>query len=86
MTRTNTNPYIEQGILDDCDNDFNIVSHIRTLVNEGIHYCKKHKDMGALAYNDHLFDDVINKLDSILADHVSPVQNQIEEGFTHHER
>ena len=80
----NRNPYIEQGIIQDCDNDFNLVAQMRAIIHEGINFAKKHQDQGAMAFNDHFFEDMIEKLDDILADTLAPVQDQIEQGLDYH--
>ena len=35
-------------------------------------------------YNDHFFEDMIEKLDDVLADTLAPVQDQIEQGLDYH--
>jgi|LUMI01.1.fsa_nt_gb hypothetical protein len=80
----NRNPYIEQGIIQDCDNDYHLVAQMRTLMHDAINFAKKHQDQGAMAYNDHFFEDMIEKLDDVLADTLAPVQDQIEQGLDYH--
>ena len=40
----------------------------------------KYKDQGALAYNDDVLADMLDKLDDINATIISPVENQLREG------
>ena len=47
-------------------------------------YIEQGIDQGAMAYNDHFFEDMIEKLDDVLADTLAPVQDQIEQGLDYH--
>ena len=80
-----TNIYIDQGIIDDCHNDQNIILTLRTKIHDAIRETEKYRDAGAMAYNDALLVDVIDKLDDILADVIQPVETLIDEGERYHE-
>ena len=83
---TMTNIYIDQGIEQDAQNDMNIILELRTKVGDAIHHAQKLQSAGAMAYNDTLLVDVIDKLDDILADVIQPVETLVEEGLNHHEQ
>ena len=80
-----TNIYIDQGIIDDCHNDQNIILTLRTKIHDAIRETEKYRDAGAMAYNDSLLLEVIDKLDDILADVIQPVETLIDEGERYHE-
>ena len=80
-----TNIYIDQGIIDDCHNDQNIILTLRTKIHDAIRETEKYRDAGAMAYNGTLLVDVIDRLDDILADVIQPVENLIDEGERYHE-
>ena len=82
---TMTNIYIDQGIIDDCHNDQNIILTLRTKIHDAIRETEKYRDAGAMAYNGTLLVDVIDKLDDILADVIQPVETLIDEGERYHE-
>lgn len=79
------NIYIEQGIIDDCHNDQNVILTLKTKIHEAIKQTEQFRDAGAMAYNDSLLVEVIDKLDDILADVIDPVQDAIDEGERYHE-
>jgi hypothetical protein len=80
-----TNIYIEQGIIDDCHNDQNVILTLRTKIHEAIRETEKYRDAGAMAYNESLLVEVIDKLDDILADVIQPIETLIDEGERYHE-
>ncbi len=80
-----TNIYIDQGIIEDCHNDQNIILTLRTKIHDAISETQKFHDVGAMAYNDSLLEEVINKLDDILADVIQPVETMVDEGERYHE-
>ena len=81
-----TNLYIDQGIEQDAQNDMNIILELRAKVGDAIHHAQKLQSAGAMAYNDTLLVDVIDKLDDILADVIQPVEKLVEEGLNHHDQ
>ena len=80
-----TNIYIDQGMIEDCHNDQNIILTLRTRIHDAIRETEKYRDAGAMAYNDSLLFEVIDKLDDILAEVIQPVETLIDEGERHHE-
>ena len=82
---TMTNIYIEQGIAQDCHNDQNVILSLRTKIHDAIRETEKYRDAGAMAYNESLLTEVIDKLDDILADVIQPVETLIDEGERYHE-
>ena len=80
------NLYIEQGILEDCHNDRNVLMGLSSLIADTIKEAGKLKDAGAMAYNDDVLDTVIEKLDDILWHAIRPVENMADEGERHHEQ
>ena len=80
-----TNVYIDSGIVDDCHNDMNITMTLRDCIQEAIKVTRRYQDAGAMAFNDELLTDVIAKLDDILAEQISPIDEKIEEGISYHE-
>ena len=81
-----TNLYIDQGIEQDAQNDMNIILELRTKVGDAIQHAQKLQAAGAMAYNGNLLEDVIDKLDDILADVIQPVETLVEEGLNHHDK
>lgn len=81
-----TNIYIDQGIEQDAHNDMNIVLQLRTQIGNAIHHAQKAQNAGAMAYNESMLDEVIDKLDDILANIIQPVETLIEQGERYHEQ
>ncbi len=79
------NVYIDQGIIDDCHNDQNIILTLRTKIHDAVLQTEKFRDAGAMAYNDTVLTEVIDKLDDILAEVIQPVETMIDEGERYHE-
>ena len=75
-----TNKYITEGCMNDIINDENIMLDIKTKINDTRMQIIKYKDQGALAYNDDVLADMLDKLDDINATIISPVENQLREG------
>ena len=82
---TMTNIYIEQGIIEDCHNDQNVILTLRTKIHDAIRETEKYRDAGAMAFNGSLLVEVIDKLDDILAEVIQPIETLADEGERYHE-
>jgi len=80
------NIYIDQGILEDCHNDRNVLMGLSAKITEAIKEAGKLKDAGALAFNDEVLDSVIEKLDDVLWHSIRPIEELADEGERHHEQ
>ena len=81
-----SNIYIEQGILQDCQNDRNIILSMRGMIHEVILKANKLKQDEAMAYNSNMLDDIIHHMDDALWKAIRPVEDLADEGEQHHER
>ena len=77
------NIYISEATLNDVDNDQNVLTILRTPILRAIALAQDFEKKGALAFNDSLLTDVIEKLDTILAESINPTQEQLDQASRH---
>ena len=79
------NHYTEEGTLNDCHNDLNIVQDLATEIDEVRKKAIKWKQMGALAYNEDTIDKVIAQSNTLIDKLLKPHEALIRLGLEKHE-
>ena len=79
------NEYIDKGCEDDCHNDINVISGIKTHIHKAIKHCEALVDNEAMAYHTDLPQDIIGALDDVLAEIIQPVEDKADEGAIYYE-
>ena len=73
-----SNIYINNAVQEDVENDQNVLTSLRTPILNAIHLAQDLEKKGAMAYNDDVLIDIVEKLDSILSDNIDPIQQQLD--------
>lgn len=72
--------YFYRGCEEDCHNDMNVLSSIKSDITAVIKKVQDLDNKKALAFNENTLLDIVDHLDDCIADIIEPKENEAEEG------